>query len=222
MSDAPNISPSLTGRGTILGTLPYMAPEQLEGKPADARTDVFAFGAVLYEMLTGKKAFEGTSPASLIAAILSSGPPPIALQQPLIPPALDRVVTKCLAKDPDERWQSTHDLTSELQWIAESGVRIDIVRALADPPAQTPQLEPRELRAWLGWWPRLRQWRSWGCRCPRSGICAKRRRLPDPKCAWKSILPRSPRRSSFHCRLMAGTSSLLRQSMDGGGFGYGH
>ena len=114
MSAAPNVSPSLTGRGTILGTLQYMAPEQLEGKPADARTDIFAFGALLYEMLTGKRAFEGTSQASLISAILSSDPPPIALLQPLSPPALDRVVKKCLAKDPDERWQSAHDLTSEL------------------------------------------------------------------------------------------------------------
>ena len=79
MSAAPNVSPSLTGRGTILGTLQYMAPEQLEGKPADARTDIFAFGALLYEMLTGRRAFEGTSQASLISAILSSDPPPIAV-----------------------------------------------------------------------------------------------------------------------------------------------
>jgi serine/threonine protein kinase/Tol biopolymer transport system component len=123
MSAAANVSPSLTGRGTIVGTLQYMAPEQLDGKPADARTDIFAFGALLYEMLTGKKAFEGTSQASLISAILSSDPPPIASQQPFSPPALDRLVRKCLAKDPDERWQSTHDLTSELQWIAESGLQ---------------------------------------------------------------------------------------------------
>ena len=121
MSAASNVGSSLTGRGTILGTVQYMAPEQLEGKPADARTDVFAFGALLYEMLTGKKAFEATSQASLISAILSSHPPPIAVLQPLSPPALNRVVKKCLAKDPDERWQSTRDLTSELQWIAESG-----------------------------------------------------------------------------------------------------
>jgi Tol biopolymer transport system component len=126
MSAAANVSASLTGRGAILGTLQYMAPEQLEGKPADARTDIFAFGAVLYEMLTGKKAFEGTSQASLISAILSSDPPPIAVLQPLSPPALDRVVKKCLAKDPDERWQSAHDLTSELKWIAESGPQIAV------------------------------------------------------------------------------------------------
>jgi serine/threonine protein kinase len=120
MGAAANVSRSLTGRGAILGTLQYMAPEQLEGKPADARTDIFAFGALLYEMLTGKRAFKGTSQASVISAILSSDPPPIAVLQPLSPPALNRVVKKCLAKDPDERWQSAHDLTSELKWIAES------------------------------------------------------------------------------------------------------
>lgn len=103
MGAGPHVSPSLTGRGTILGTLQYMAPEQLEGKPADARTDIFAFGALLYEMLTGKTAFEATSQASLISAILSSDPPPIALLQPRSPPALDRVVKTCLVKDPDAR-----------------------------------------------------------------------------------------------------------------------
>ena len=137
MSAAPNVSPSLTGRGTILGTLQYMAPEQLEGKPADARTDIFAFGALLYEMLTGRRAFEGTSQASLISAILSSDPPPIAVLQPLSPPALDRVVKKCLAKDPDERWQSAHDLTSELQWIAESGLQTAVAAPGVDAQARS-------------------------------------------------------------------------------------
>jgi Tol biopolymer transport system component len=133
----PTVSPSLTGRGAILGTLQYMAPEQLEGKPADARTDVFAFGALLYEMLTGKKAFEGTSQASLISAILSSDPAPIAVHQPLSPPALDRVVKKCLAKDPDERWQSAHDLMSELQWIAESGPQTVVAALGVDAQARS-------------------------------------------------------------------------------------
>ena len=132
MSAAQHVSSSLTGRGAILGTLQYMAPEQLEGKPADARTDVFAFGALLYEMLTGRKAFEGTSQASLISAILSSDPPPITVLQPLSPPALDRVVKKCLAKDPDERWQSAHDLTSELTWIAESGLQTAVAASGVD------------------------------------------------------------------------------------------
>ena len=146
MSAAPNVSPSLTGRGTILGTLQYMAPEQLEGKPADARTDIFAFGALLYEMLTGKKAFEGTSQASLISAILSSDPPPIAVLQPLSPPALDRVVKKCLAKDPDERWQSAHDLTSELKWIAESGLQTAVAA-----PGVDAQVRSRARTQRYGW-----------------------------------------------------------------------
>jgi eukaryotic-like serine/threonine-protein kinase len=111
----------LTQEGTILGTFQYMAPEQLEGKDADARTDIFAFGAVLYEMATGRKAFSGTSQASLISAIMQNDPPPISTVQPMTPPALDRVARKCLAKDPEDRWQSAGDLGSELRWISESG-----------------------------------------------------------------------------------------------------
>src|SRR5450432_3961530 len=100
----------LTQEGTILGTFQYMAPEQLEGKDADGRTDIFAFGAVLYEMATGKKAFAGANQASLITAIMSSEPAPISAVQPTAPAALDRVVLTCLAKDPDDRWQSASDL----------------------------------------------------------------------------------------------------------------
>ena len=95
-----------------------MAPEQLEGHEADVRTDIFAFGAVVYEMVTGKKAFEGKGHASLISAIMSSNPPPISASQPLTPPVLDRVVKKSLAKDPDARWQTARDLHDELTWIA--------------------------------------------------------------------------------------------------------
>ncbi|OFV89581.1 MAG: hypothetical protein A3G76_14805 [Acidobacteria bacterium RIFCSPLOWO2_12_FULL_65_11] len=120
-SAIPTMSASLTAQGTILGTFQYMAPEQLEGHDADARTDIFAFGAVLYEMVTGKRAFEGKSQASLIHAIMGVDPPPMASLQPLTPAALDRVVQKCLAKEPDERWQSAKDLHDELKWIAESG-----------------------------------------------------------------------------------------------------
>jgi len=111
----------LTERGTILGTFQYMAPEQLEGRPADARTDIFALGCVLYEMATGKKAFSGASRASLISSIMSSEPPPISSIHAMTPPALDRIVRTCLAKDPDERWQSARDVKSELAWIAEAG-----------------------------------------------------------------------------------------------------
>ena len=111
----------LTQEGTILGTFQYMAPEQLEGKDADARTDIFAFGCLLYEMATGKKAFSGSSQASLISAIMQNDPPVISTVQPMSPPALDRVVKKCLAKDPEDRWQNAADLGSELKWIGEVG-----------------------------------------------------------------------------------------------------
>ena len=111
----------LTGEGTIVGTFQYMAPEQLEGKEADARTDIFALGEVIYEMATGKPAFTGKSRASLIAAILTTDPPPIADLQPLTPATLERVVRKCLAKDPDDRWQSASDLASELNWMLAAG-----------------------------------------------------------------------------------------------------
>lgn len=118
---AVTVSQPLTSKGTILGTFQYMAPEQLEGIEADARTDIFAFGAVLYEMATGKRAFEGASRASLIASIMSSHPRPISELQPLTPPGLDRLIRKCLAKDPDQRWQSAADIADELRWISEGG-----------------------------------------------------------------------------------------------------
>jgi serine/threonine-protein kinase len=131
VSQLPTANDAITAQGTILGTLPYMAPEQLEGKEADARTDIFAFGAVVYEMATGKKAFAGKSQASVIGAIMSSEPPPISSLQPMTPPALDRVVKKCLAKEREDRWQSAKDLTDELQWIAGSS---ETVKASAQEP----------------------------------------------------------------------------------------
>ena len=109
----------LTAEGEILGTLQYMAPEQLEGKEADARTDIFAFGAVVYEMVTGKKAFEGASQASLIGAIMHSDPRPMSELQTLAPPSLDRLVRQSLAKDPDDRWQTAGDVMREVRWIAQ-------------------------------------------------------------------------------------------------------
>ena len=108
---------SLTQKGTVVGTVQYMAPEQLEGKESDARADIFAFGAVLYEMLTGRKAFEGQTQATVIGAILHATPTSVSDLQPLTPPALNRLVNACLAKDPDERWQTAHDLKLQLQWI---------------------------------------------------------------------------------------------------------
>jgi Tol biopolymer transport system component len=111
----------LTGPGTILGTVRYMAPEQIEGKEADARTDIFAFGAVLYETLTGRKAFDGKSQPSLIAAIMNTEPAPLATLLAVTPRALDRLVKRCLAKDPENRWQTAHDLLVQLKWIAGRG-----------------------------------------------------------------------------------------------------
>ena len=108
--------------GLIIGTLPYMSPEQVRGEAVDARTDVFAFGAVLYEMLTGAPAFAADSQAALIAAILDHDPIPVATRQPLAPPALDRLVTRCLAKAPAERWQHAQDVAFELKEISESRV----------------------------------------------------------------------------------------------------
>ena len=122
----PEASHPLTAVGMVVGTFQYMAPEQVEGKEADSRSDIFAFGAVLYEMATGKRAFSGKSHASIVAAILASEPQAISAVQPMSPPALDRVVKGCLAKDPDERWQTAHDVKLQLQWIAEGGSQAGI------------------------------------------------------------------------------------------------
>ena len=119
--DGATIHKPLTQEGTILGTFQYMAPEQLEGEEADARTDIFAFGVLLYEMVTGKRAFEGKTKTSLIASIVSSEPKPISQFQPLTPSALEHVVRKCLAKERDNRWQSAHDIAEELTWISGVG-----------------------------------------------------------------------------------------------------
>jgi serine/threonine protein kinase/Tol biopolymer transport system component len=132
---------ALTQEGTILGTFQYMAPEQLEGKEADARTDIFALGVVLYEMATGKKAFSGGTQASLISSILRDEPLPISQVQPMSPPALDRIVRTCLAKDPEERWQSAGDVGKELRWIAEASQ----AGAPVSPAA------PRRRRDWFAW-----------------------------------------------------------------------
>ncbi len=134
---------NLTQEGTILGTFQYMAPEQLEGREADGRTDIFAFGCVLYEMATGKKAFSGASQASLISSIMKEEPAPISAVTPMAPPALERVVKRCLAKDPEDRWQNAADLRSELKWIAEGGSQSGIPAPVAAAPA----------RRRLGWAP---------------------------------------------------------------------
>ena len=133
----------LTEKGTVMGTVQYMAPEQLEGKEADARTDIFAFGCILYEMATGKRAFIGTSHASLISAIMSAEPAPISALVPLTPPAFERVVKTCLAKDPEERWQSAHDVKSELEWIAQAGSQAGM------PPVVASRRKSRERPVWI-------------------------------------------------------------------------
>ena len=128
MGTSPTVSRALTAHGTIVGAMQYMSPEQLEGKEADARSDIFSFGAMLYEMATGKKPFEGKSQASLIAAILKEEPRPIRELQPMTPLLLENIVKTCLAKDPDERPQNAHDLKLELNWIRESSGISDVVR----------------------------------------------------------------------------------------------
>jgi len=117
------VAQDLTVEGTIVGTIQYMSPEQLEGAEADARSDIFVFGCVLYEMIAGEKAFQGKSKATLISAILRAEPVPISSIQPLAPSTLERVIRRCLAKDPDDRWQSARDLPQELVWIQEEGRR---------------------------------------------------------------------------------------------------
>jgi Tol biopolymer transport system component len=133
LSMLPTTPPSLTGQGTILGTFQYMAPEQIEGKDADARTDIFSFGAVLYEMLTGRKAFEGKSHASLIGAIMHAEPAPLSSVQPLTPRSVERIVMKCLAKDPDDRWQTARDLLDDLKWTVDADAPQNAAMPVAGP-----------------------------------------------------------------------------------------
>jgi Tol biopolymer transport system component/tRNA A-37 threonylcarbamoyl transferase component Bud32 len=125
------VAQAVTTQGTLFGTVHYMAPEQLEGKEADGRADIFSFGCVLYELVTGRRAFEGASPAAVIAAILHSRP------APLEPPALNRVVETCLASNPDDRWQTANELRHVLRWIGEESAPVS-------PP-------PLPARAWIAW-----------------------------------------------------------------------
>jgi Tol biopolymer transport system component len=133
----PPGSHPLTAQGTVVGTFQYMSPEQVEGKEADDRSDIFALGCVLYEMATGKRAFEGKTAASAMAAVLEREPAPISSVRPAIPLALERLVKACLAKDPDERWQTVHDVKLQLKQIADGGSQAAPAMALAPtPPAK--------------------------------------------------------------------------------------
>jgi serine/threonine protein kinase len=136
------VAAPLTELGTVMGTFQYMAPEQLEGCEADGRTDIFSFGCVLYEMATGKKAFTGRSRATMIAAILEHDPAPMSSIQPMTPPALDHVVRRCFAKEPDDRWQSAADVASELRWVAEAGSQAGA------PATVVSRRKSRERKAW--------------------------------------------------------------------------
>ena len=135
----------LTMEGTVVGTFQYMSPEQVEGKEADARSDIFALGAVLYEMATGKRAFEGKTAASTIAAVLAADPPPISSVQPLSPTALESTVRSCLAKDPDERLQSVHDVKLQLRWVKEHASSASGVSSVRPQPVK------RSAFAFAGW-----------------------------------------------------------------------
>ncbi len=150
----------VTQRGTVVGTFQYMSPEQVEGRDVDARSDIFSFGSVLYEMVTGLRAFPGKSQLSVASAILEKDPEPISKLQPLAPPALDRTIRVCLAKDPEDRWQTARDLLLELKWISEGGSQAGVPAPVAS------QRKVRERLAWLaaaalavaaviaaaGWW----------------------------------------------------------------------
>ncbi len=132
----------LTKEGSIVGTFQYMAPEQIEGQEMDARGDLFAFGAVLYEMATGQKAFQGKSQLSVASAILEKEPEKISHIQPLTPPALERVIERCLEKSPEDRWQSARDLLLELKWVRDAGSKAGVA---------APVRAHRKHREWLAW-----------------------------------------------------------------------
>ncbi len=138
-SESPTLGAPLTTQGTIVGTLAYLSPEQLEGKEADGRSDLWALGCLLYEMATGRRPFVTASPAALVAAILEREPPPLTLPVGAAPPGFERVVLQCLAKNPDERWQTAADLRSELTWLAGGGSRTGVEVTV---PAR-PRVQPR-------------------------------------------------------------------------------
>jgi eukaryotic-like serine/threonine-protein kinase len=131
---------SLNEPGALVGTLPYMSPEQASGMDLDARSDIFSLGAVLYEMVTGRRAFQGNSQLSIVSAVINKEPEPITAVAPLMSPSLNRLIGRCLAKDPEQRWQTARDVSFELEWIGEAG----------DQPAYAAQ-PPTKSKAWFLW-----------------------------------------------------------------------
>jgi serine/threonine protein kinase/Tol biopolymer transport system component len=142
LTAAATLSPPVTQAGTIVGTFQYMSPEQVEGKEVDGRSDIFSFGSVLYEMVTGRRAFQGKSNLSVASAVLEKDPEPISALQPMTPPAMDRAIRRCLAKDPENRWQTARDLELELKWIAEAGSQVG---------APAPMVSRRITRERMAW-----------------------------------------------------------------------
>ncbi|MBA3637891.1 MAG: serine/threonine-protein kinase [Acidobacteriota bacterium] len=134
---------ALTGAHTVVGTPQYMAPEQIEAREVDARTDIFAFGCVLYELITGHRAFEGQTSSSIMAAVLATKPRPIEELVPLTPPALERIISRCLAKDPEDRWHTARDVAAELQWVSQGGSKVGL------PALVSGRRRVRESLAWV-------------------------------------------------------------------------
>ena len=219
LSVSPTVSQPLTTQGTIIGTFQYMSPEQLEGKEVDHRSDIFSLGAVFYEMLTGRPAFSGSSHASLIASVLKEDPPSVRVASPLSSTALDRIVSRCLAKDREQRWQSVADLHRELQWVA-SGKADDAPA----PPARR-GVGPREAAAWAvaavaiaaaAWaWSRVPE--ATPGEAPASGRVARFELLRPPaaQSEWSCPKP-SPdgSRLAFTARDSAGVTSLWIRNLD--------
>jgi Tol biopolymer transport system component len=203
----------LTQEGTILGTFQYMAPEQLEAQNVDHRADIFALGTLLYEMLTGRRAFDGKTKTSLIAAIVSAEPQPLSQIQPLTPPALEHVIRKCLAKDPEARWQSAHDIAEELRWIGELGSQAGV----AAPVAAARRVQRRTLIAagMIGWLLALgaiiASWTLWkrvevAGRPMRSELAAPRELTPVPVSTGPAVI--SPDGSKLAFVALAGPEGV--------------
>jgi len=198
------VTTPLTGKGTILGTLPYMSPEQLEGKEVDGRSDIFSFGAIMYEMATGKRAFDGKSQASLIASIIKEQPRPITQLEPLAPPMLDRVIRQCLEKEADHRWETAGDLKRALEWIAEGGSQVGI------PAVVSTRRKRRERILWV-------VTMALAAVAATFGVLEVTRTTPTPKVARWIIPPAAGLTSITWPRLSPDGSTIAFQAVDSSG-----